>query len=506
VRGLFSSRGVASHEALYYASANARPATSRKPSIDTFVMRWWMRRPLLIAIAAAIVSSAAKAWLAYRYFGFQTGDDVEIAEEAFRRAVGMFFYPWDVRNLFIPDLLVAPFVAAAHSAGVDDRMVLAHIARYPFIILSGVNVLLVFALGRRWYGDTVAVVASTLYAFHWIPLVYGSSLYPRTVAVTCVLAAAILLSRGNTARRALLAGLVTGLAVTARYSEAVYFISLLLFILYAGDRSNRWRQVTAFTAGFVAAVTAAIGLYDRLTYGRWFGSLVQFAELTFVTRDAASLAVFQPPWWYLTNLPHWMPLTLLPGFIIAIRMTELRRAAMFVGAPVVALSAIFHKELRYLQVVVPFALLIAVYGLSIVWQRRPDRRSLIAILVLLAVPLGMTRIGQVARRSTNAVAAAVWIGSRQPASVSLSQSWAYGGRIFLDDDVVTSEAGIPPDLSRIRKEVATLSVLAVYASDADRALRTLCAEHGLYEAAVFRGLGGRSVVVFARRATAASRP
>jgi hypothetical protein len=447
----------------------------------------------------ALASTAARLYLAHRYFGFQTGDDVEIAEEAFRRAVGLFFWPWEVRSLFIPDLLVAPFVALSHAIGIRDAFTLAQIARYPFIALAGVNVMLLFILGRRWYGDAVGATASALYSLHWIPLVYGSSLYPRTVAVTCILAAAILLSGEATIKHAVLAGVLAGLAVTARYSEAIYFISLVLYV------SKRGRTLVALTAGFAAAVILAIGLYDRLTYGRWFGSLVEFTELTFITRDAASRVVFQPPWWYLTNLPHWLPLALLPGFIIAVRGTEWRRAAIFVGLPLLALSAIFHKELRYLQVVVPFAILIAVYGLSTVWEQRRDRRWMVVLLVLLAVPVGMTKIGEVRKRSTNAAAAAVWIGSLRPRVVAFSQSWAYGGRIFLEDDVVTSEAGIPPDLASIRREAASLSVLAVYASDADRVLRAACAEYGLYEAATFSGRGGRSVIVFTARREA-SRP
>ncbi|HEY0158426.1 MAG TPA: hypothetical protein VGF28_14180 [Thermoanaerobaculia bacterium] len=454
-----------------------------------------MRHPLRVAIAFALASTAVRLYLAHRYFGFQTGDDVEIAEEAFRRALGLVFWPWEVRNLFLPDLLVAPFVALGHALGVRDTFALAQIARYPFIALAGVNVVLLFLLGRRWYGDAVALTAAALYSMHWIPLVYGSSLYPRTFAVTCILGAAILLSReSTTATRAVLAGVLAGLAVTARYSEAVYFFSLVLYV------ASRRKALAGLTCGFAGTVVLAVGLYDRVTYGRWFGSLIEFAELTFIRRDAASLVVFHPPWWYLTNLPHWLPLALLPGFVIAVR-TEWRRAAIFVGLPLLALSAIFHKELRYLQVVVPFAILISVHGL---WSVR-HRRRLVALLLVLAIPLGLTRIREVTKRSTNAAAAAIWIGARQPRSVALSQSWAYGGRMFLANDVVTYEVGIPPDPATLRKEAPSLTVLAVYAHDASRALRAICAQHGLYETATFSGRGGRAVVVFTARRAASRR-
>jgi len=46
-------------------------------------------------------------FLAHRFFGFLTGDDVEVL--------------WDIRTLFVPDFLVAPAVWVASKLGVSDR-------------------------------------------------------------------------------------------------------------------------------------------------------------------------------------------------------------------------------------------------------------------------------------------------------------------------------------------------------------------------------------------------
>ena len=62
----------------------------------------------LTAIIAAVV--AVQLGLAWRYYGFLTGDDVEVLSEAFRRARGLAYGPWDIRNLFVPDVVVAPVV------------------------------------------------------------------------------------------------------------------------------------------------------------------------------------------------------------------------------------------------------------------------------------------------------------------------------------------------------------------------------------------------------------
>jgi len=453
----------------------------------------------LLAVSSSIVRTA----LACRCYGFQTGDDLEIAEEAFRRAVGLVHTPWDVRSLLIPDLLVAPLVWLLHAAGMQDALDLAIAARAPFVALSAANIVLLFLLGRRWYGDAVALLASALYAVHWIPLVYGSSLYPRTVAVTCILAAVLLLSGTRSGGRAVVAGLLVALAVTARYSEAIYFLSLCLFLDDEDPRERR-RMLTALTGGFVLGIAVLAGLYDRITWGRWFGSLIAFAELTFIRRDSSSIVVAQPAWWYLTNLPHWLPLTLLPGLVISARATEWRRVLAFVVLPLLALSAIFHKELRYLQVVVPFALLLGTHGL-VIWWRRPERRLLAVALLALAFPLALTGIGDAAKRSTNAVNAARWIASQHPSAVALSQAWAYGGRLFLGNDVAVTDVGVPPNLALLQQSPPELSVLGVYSSDVDDRLRTACAARGLSGTATFRGRGGRSVTLFLRPFSAVPR-
>ncbi len=435
--------------------------------------------------SVAILATALRTWFAFRWYGFQTGDDLEIAEEAWRVAVGLVHQPWSIRSLLVPDLLVAPFVKLAAWGGLDDPLLLSGVTRVPFILLGSVNIILVFLLGRRWYDERTAALAASLYACHWIPLVFGSSTYPRTFAVTCILGAALLLERA-TPSLAFAAGLLAALAVTTRYSEAIFVASLLVLLR---DR----RCIAALLSGFAVGIVLFVGLYDRVTWGRWFGSAIEFAELTFERRDASSLNPRQPPWWYVTSLPHWIPLTAVPLLVVAVLRGERRRFLAFVVLPVLVLSAIFHKELRYLQVVLPFAMLLAAAGFK-AWTRW---RFIAVALLVLAFPLAMGRIGGVARRSTNAVDAALWITRQRPAGIALSQAWAYGGRLFLGNGMTIADIDVPPDAQRIRQLPVGVSMVGVYASEADeRVLR----ESGFIPARTFANQGGRSVTVFRRRA------
>ena len=135
-------------------------------------------------------------WLAHRYFGFLTGDDVEILAEAFRRAFGFAYRPWEVRNLFVPDVVIAPVVWVAHAIGIRDPARLIEAAALPGIAATAITIALVHRLALRWSeGDELAAnLAALLFALHWLPLAFGSTVYPRTIGTACTVAAAVLLA------------------------------------------------------------------------------------------------------------------------------------------------------------------------------------------------------------------------------------------------------------------------------------------------------------------------
>src|SRR6266849_1687653 len=119
-------------------------------------------------------------FLAHRFFGFLTGDDVEVLEEAFRRAIGFPFSPWDIRSLFVPDFLVAPAVWVGSKLGVSDTRLLIESATLPFIALTALTIWLVYRLALSWTADsTAAIAAAFLFGLHWIPLGFGSTAIPE---------------------------------------------------------------------------------------------------------------------------------------------------------------------------------------------------------------------------------------------------------------------------------------------------------------------------------------
>jgi hypothetical protein len=193
--------------------------------------------------AIVITATVARLALGAVYFGFHTGDDVGILQAGFMRALGWPYQPWEIRNLLVADLLTGPAIALASALGASSTRTLIWLASVPMVVFASLNVWLVYRLAVRWLASEPAgLLASALYACHWLPLGYGSMVYPRTVSTTCVLVAALVLwdRRGGPAGRPFLAGGCLAVAWALRYSEAIFLLPLLTLIgLQEKDRAAR---------------------------------------------------------------------------------------------------------------------------------------------------------------------------------------------------------------------------------------------------------------------------
>lgn len=462
----------------------------------------------LAAIIAAV--AIAQLWLAHRYFGFMTGDDVEVLSEAFRRARGLDFHPWDIRNLFVPDVVVAPVVWIASRLGISDTRTLILASALPFIALTAVTTLLVYRLALRWCEDErAALVAALLYAAHWIPLGFGSTVYPRTLAAACVVGAALIVDRWP-----FVAGALVGLAFADRFSEIVFLAPLLVMVtkhrqeclshiepspecpVHARNGvaqtllSVPWMQALKVMLGAMVAIILTVGIYDWLTWGIPFGSFIKFTHLTLVAPDFASRVKYQAPWWYVANLVRWCSPLLLPLLWYARRS----RAIWFVIIPLLAFSAVRHKELRYLQVMIPFLAITAAIGF--VSMYRSHRRIAIA-LVAIALVWDLHGMRYFARKSQPAVEAAQWLAENPSIhSVAASQLWAFGDKLYLGDTMAMSDIGTPPEHLRAVRADA----IALYETDLDVPSRQeMLRANGYTPVQTFRDGSAREVVVFMKK-------
>jgi hypothetical protein len=465
------------------------------------IMRLATERRLGLLLAVLLVATALlRLVLGCVFFGFHTGDDVEILQEGFRRALGWPYQPWDIRNLFVSDVLVAPVIRVAAGLGVTSTRTLVWLAGVPFALLASLNVWLVFQLARRWLGrDGPALLAAVLYACHWIPLGYGSTVYPRTASTACILLAAWLLAETpGGLRRAALAGGLVAVAFAVRYSEAIFLVPLLAVLcLEGGPMQQRAARCAALLGGFAALCLLTVGVEDQLTWGRPFASLAAFVKFTLVERRSSSLVPSQPWFWYFRRLPKWLPVTLLPLLWRARRVRGALPVALCAVLPLLLLSAIHQKQLRYLQGVIPFLLLLAAAGAWSFWE--DGKRFRVVLLGASSLVLGLHGLHFLSHKSMAAVSAAQTLAAAcQGQTVALSQPWAYGGTLYLRPGITVLDLPYPLTEEALESALPQAGWAAVYEEDlrARPAMALLLHRYGFAEVAEMHWGESKPVVLY----------
>jgi Alg9-like mannosyltransferase family len=452
----------------------------------------------LLAIIVAVV--AVQLWLAHRYFGFLTGDDVEVLAEAFRVVLRFDYRPWDIRNLFIPDVVVAPVVFIGSKLAIHDPARLIELATLPFIAANALTIWLVHRLASRWTNDSIAgLAAAGLFAFHWIPLAFASTVYPRTIAALCVVAAALLATARESWPPLFAAGLLIGVAFADRFSEIIFLAPLLIAaaILAPPSKSSRLARVGVICVGAAVSISSLIGAYDWWTWGSPFSSVRKFADLTLIHPDFASRAKYQGALWYFTNVAPWCAFTLIPLFIAARRSTAAKAAALFALLPLIALSFVKHKEFRYLQGIVPFVAIAAAIGFAAMW--RAGHRRWAGALLAMSLVWNVIGLRVLARKSMPSVMAARSLAADPGVTtVAMSQLWACGDRLYLGDKRAVIDVATPPrDLAN---GMRFADAIIMYETDLeDASVAEALHAHGFVARQTFRDGPARAVVVFWRK-------
>lgn len=197
-----------------------------------------------------LIVAALALWL---FQGLQATDDLRYAQLAGALLHGtppddsVPLHQWGRIGLYFP--LAGIFGAFGVSS--------ASLALLPFAATVA-TVPLVVALGRRFFGPRAGVAAGVLYALAPMTIQYATMLLPEPVATFEIALAAVLFARPAGAprscsrRRAVLAGLLIGLAYLTTESGALMLPVLVVYALY-GRRPLS--EPVALVAGFAAVLS-----------------------------------------------------------------------------------------------------------------------------------------------------------------------------------------------------------------------------------------------------------
>jgi hypothetical protein len=392
-------------------------------------------------VLSAILLKATLAWAAP---GFFSGDDVEVQEMSLRALRHTTWPVWDLRNAIFPLTVPYPSQFVAAAVGWKQISSLVWAGRLPVAVLSSLSIWLVWRIGRldRALGAGWAVLASFLFATNQLHIAFGSSELPRPVSTVLVLAGYLTMQRPSQ-RAVCISAVLVGVAACLRFSEVVFVIPAVLQLLM----QRRLRHATAFCAVVIATIAVMLGLTDQWYWGQPFHSLIAIVDYTML-RGLSSRG-YQNVFWYIYHGYQWAnPLVFLLAIVESIRVRSWE--ALWALTPIAMLSALPHKEARYLIPVIPFVCLLATRSLHRLSLPRSDTAcretqwlplSLISGLLLgLVFDVGHWRLPRSNADVELAQRLAEEIPNDRP--LVIEQAWRMGGHLYFDSHRIVDLAPV----------------------------------------------------------------
>ena len=368
--------------------STAPPLACAEPPAPEAVGPWWRRRgPVLLLLLGAL---ALRLVLWDRAVGFEQGDPLEYVNIAYKLAFGIGIEWWDLRPLLL-SLLYVPvlYVAQWWPDPTGEAMVRA--LRLTSVLFGVGTVALTYAIGRQLSGELVGLGAGLLVAVNPVVNRMSVSTFAEIPSTFFILLSLWLLvrccERAAPSIRLLAfgAGLALGAGCMIRYQAIFYlppvglWVALLALVWGAGGLLARVRSLFdlrqrpgALALGFGGGLLLAIfiqGVIELIAYGRPFHSLL--ASFTYnVTSGQAPVEFGEEPFdWFFREVPSWFgwvaAVLAVLGLVSVVRGRNAAgwRLVTLTGvAMLLALSALPHKEARFMSQVVPLLALLAAQG------------------------------------------------------------------------------------------------------------------------------------------------
>ena len=341
---------------------------------------------------------APRLVLWWRAEGFEQGDPVEYVNIAYKIAFGIGIEWWDLRPLLL-SLIYVPvlYVAQLWPDPTGEAMVKA--LRLVGVAFATGATVLVYLLGRRLAGEIVGLGAGLLVGVNPIFNRLAVSTFAEVPSTCFVLLSVWLLvlaherrsevgARLGVARLAFGAGLALGVGCMIRY-QAIFFLPSIGLWLVAAELAGSDGSVTArvrtllgrrssivwFGAGLGVAAIAQ-GAIEWIAYGQAYHSLIASFDYNMTSGLAPVEFGAEPFDWFLRETPAWFGI--VPGILAIVgalamlrgpRAAEWRLVGLTAAMMFLALSALPHKEDRFMAQVLPLLALFAAHGAALLGYR-----------------------------------------------------------------------------------------------------------------------------------------
>lgn len=312
---------------------------------------------LRIIIIAISISIIIKVLNSYFYFGFFSGDDVEIHEMTFSHLYNWDWQAWNMRNAIFPMIFIYPIQVALFSFGINDPAILIFAGRLIVVIFSVFNLLLIYKIATHLFKSVpIGILSVCFLALSKLHTTFASSELPRTVSSTFILLCLWFILLGKEKSIFIPAASVSlAIGAALRYGEIIFLVPALLYLAF----ERRFRQAFVLAFSFIVAFVLIIGLSDKLYWGEPFYSLRHIIDYTLIKK--MSSRGYEPFYYYIINVGKWCNFFFIGLALFSLKLKK-NKMVIWVFIPLTILSFLPHKEPRYLVPVIPFFAIMA--GLS----------------------------------------------------------------------------------------------------------------------------------------------
>jgi len=403
-----------------------------------------------VAIAIIATSVTLKILNIWFHYGFFNGDDVEVHIMTLSELFNMNIPIWTLRNPVFPMTFIFPAQAAIKALGVTDPFYFVATGRIVCTLISIVSCLLVYRIATQEFkAHAAGLLALFFFAFSRLHIDFSASEEPRTVSTCFVLLSALLLMQNQGRTKSVVAsGISLAVGASLRFSELIFIAPAVLFLV----SRKQTRDSILFLFVFIASAGAIFALSDFLYWGTPFYSLWNIVDYTLV--KGLSSRGYQPFYHYLTHLDTWTNYCFFTLFLFSFKLFK-SRLVLFVVIPLIILSALPHKEARYLIPLFPFVTILtggAIWRLLENSHASPRNPSAGRLTILPSILLLFLLVGSFLyeaggfrfRRSESAVDVARFLRQQSNVtSVAIEQPWKTGQEIYIP--MSTTIEDIPPD-------------------------------------------------------------
>jgi 4-amino-4-deoxy-L-arabinose transferase-like glycosyltransferase len=239
-------------------------------------------------------------------------------------------------------------------------------ARILEFLLAIISTGLVYVLGRKWFSQRAAILASTLWAFSAIVFYLGFHEYTELPAVTLMLIALVAFMN----KRWFLAGLFTSLAFLMKFPAGILLVALgLVLIVQKSPRS-----LVPLGLGFAVPAGAFLA-FNQTLYGTMLGPLLDARE-NILSVLGCNVLRFNPWWQYFmwALADNWLNLFALFGLGAMFVRWKKQHVLPLLSliSPAAYLLQLHCREYRYLVLFLPFVVLFTGQGIAVAgeWLER----------------------------------------------------------------------------------------------------------------------------------------